>query len=353
MSILYNLNHSVTMLTHTSRSKADSPPYSAVAPEQLRLSLRYRKLAARSEIHSVGLSADARRPLAYATFNGGQMDQVWLDMFDVDSQRGLSKVPGAHAAFAPDTARVATLRDWTVQLGPGVDYNHATSLLLRDVQTGKSTLEIKGACGDPVAWRADGRAVAAAEPRRHRIGVWDTRTGALLGRVVAHIDKVAFAAFIPATGDDNSMHLVTASRDGTLRLTNPATSRTVAKLEIEGVGANNPRALAVAPDGTVVSIWGHAVHSWQPRANHVASYTLPSVRRAEGVPLALSPDARYVLCWTEDGFDVMDVRSGDTVAERPGGALVTAAAFSADARVLLLGRMDGFLEVWDLSRKET
>lgn len=341
------------MLTHITRSQADAPPYSAVAPEQLTLSLRYRKLAARSEIHSVGLSADARDPVAYATFNGGQMDQVWLDMFALNSQRSLSKVPGAHAAFAPGTSasssssasRVATLRDWTVQLGPGIEYNHATSLLIRDLHTGKSVLEIKGASGDPVAWSPDGRAIAAAEPRRNRIGVWDARSGALLGRVVAHIDAVAFAAFTP------DLNLVTASRDGTLRLTNPATSKTLAKLEIEGVGATNPRALVVASDGTVVSVWGATVHVWLPRANHLTSYTLASVRRSEGVPLALSPDGRYMVCWNEDGFDVMDVLSGATVAERPGGALVTAAAFSADASVLLLGRMDGFLEVWDISRK--
>lgn len=32
---------------------------------------------------------------------------------------------------------------------------------------------------------------------------------------------------------------VTALRDGTLRITNTATSKTMVKLEIEGLGANN------------------------------------------------------------------------------------------------------------------
>ncbi|KAM3531754.1 hypothetical protein MY4038_004332 [Beauveria bassiana] len=335
----------------TGPPKTDAPPYSVVAPEQLTLSLRYRKLTARSEIRRVGLSADAQNPIAYATFNGGQMDQVWLDVFELNSRRGLSKVSGGHATFAPpvgaSASRVATLRDWTLQLGPGVEYVHSTSLLLRDLHTGKTALEIKGACGDPVAWSPDGRAIAAAEPRCHRVGVWDTRSGTLLGRVVSHIDKVDFAAFTP------DMHLVTASRDGTLRVTDPATSRTTAKLEIEGLGAANPRALVVADNDTIVSVWGASVHVWTPRANHLTSYTLASVRRTEGVPLALSPDGKYMLCWTEDGFDIMDVLSGETVAERPGGALVTAAAFSADASVVLLGRMDGFLEVWDIARRKT
>lgn len=334
---------------HIFRSKVDNAPaYSADAPAQLTLSLRYRKLAARSEIHHVGLSGCARNPVAYATFNGGQMDQVWLDLFEVNSQRGLSKLPGAHAAFSPvaPLSRVATLRDWTLQLGPGVEYNHSSSVLIRDITTGKTALEIKGACAEPVAWSLDSRAIAAAEPRRNRIGVWDARTGQLLGRVVAHVDKVDFAAFTP------DMNLVTASRDGTLRITNPVTSKTVARLEIEGLGAGNPRALVVAGNDTIVSLWGSTVHVWMPRANSVTSYTLASVRRAEGFPLAVSPDGRYMLCWNEDGFDIMDVRSGATVAERAGGALVTAVAFSVDASMVLLGRMDGFLEVWDISDKK-
>lgn len=58
-----------------------------------------------------------------------------------------------------------------------------------------------------------------------------------------------------------------------------------------------------------------------------------------------------MVCWNEEGFDIMDSSSGKTVAERPGSALVTSAAFSADASVVLIGRMDGFLEVWDIAKK--
>ena len=277
------------------------------------------------------------------------MDQTWLDMFDLNTQRGYSKIAGAHAVFSPDVcgpARVAALRDWTVQLSSGVEYKHTSTVMIRDFTTGKMVLEIKAARHEPVVWSVDGKAIAAGEAIGNRIGVWDARSGTLLGRVAAHIDKVAFAAFTP------DMKLVTASRDGTLRLSNPATSKTVAKLEIEGPGANNPRALAVSPDGsTIISIWGTAVHIWLPQASHLTSYTLASVRRKEGFPLAISPDCRYIVSWTEDGFDIMDVASGSVVVEREGGALVTAAAFSADASVLLLGRMDGYVEAWDLSEK--
>lgn len=315
------------------------------------LNLRYRRLSSKSEIYSVGLSSSVRSPAAYATFNGGQMDQTWLDMFDLNTQRGYSKIAGGHAVFSPPVkggqTRVAALRDWTVQLGSGVEYKHSSTVMVRDFTTGKTAVELKAARSEPVVWSADGAAIAAGEASGNRIGVWDARTGALLGRVVAHIDKVSFAAFTP------DMKLVTASRDGTLRLSNPTTSKTIAKLEIEGPGASNPRTLAVSPDGsTIVSIWGSTVHIWLPKASHLTSYTLASVRRKEGFPLAISPDCRYIVSWTEDGFDIMDVASGNVVAERDGGALVTAAAFSADASVLLLGRMDGFVEAWDVSTKQ-
>ncbi|KAJ2978139.1 hypothetical protein NQ176_g3982 [Zarea fungicola] len=153
-------------------------------------------------------------------------------------------------------------------------------------------------------------------------------------------------AFMP------DMNLVTASSDGTLRITNPATKKTVAKLELEGVGSNHPQTLVVAGDSTIISIWGLAVHIWLPGINRITSYRFSSVRRTEGFPLAISADGKYILCWSDEGFDIMDSLSGATVAECPGGELVTSAAFSADGSAVLLGRIDGFLEVWDISRPD-
>jgi WD40 repeat protein len=167
---------------------------------------------------------------------------------------------------------------------------------------------------------------------------------------MSHIDKVTHAAFMP------DQKLVTLSRDGTVRITDPRTSKTVAKLEIEGTGSTNPRLLAVSPNGrTIVSLWGTTVHIWLPQANHLTSYNLTSTRTTEGWPLSISPDARWMLSRTETGFDIVDVASGRIAWEvhEDGGVgdMVTAASFSADTTVLILGRMNGSVEVWDLDEE--
>lgn len=84
----------------------------------------------------------------------------------------------------------------------------------------------------------------------------------------------------------------------------------------------------------------------------MTSYSLGAVRATEGWPLCISPDGRYLACRTEDGFDVMEVSSGAVVSSVESGVLVTAGAFSPDSSVLLLGRMDGVVEVWDLEERK-
>ncbi|POR37511.1 NADP-dependent alcohol dehydrogenase 6 [Tolypocladium paradoxum] len=316
----------------------------------LSLSLRYRRLCSKTEITSVGISPSSAS--AFATYAAPQTAQPWIDFFDLSSQRGYTKAAGSHAVFGPPGAggsRVATLRDWTVQLGQGVEYHHGSTVMVRDFATGKTAVELKEATSGPVVWSRDGGALAAGEGR-NRLGVWDVRSGARLGRVVGHIDEVTHAAFTP----DRS--LVTLSRDGTVRLTDSRTARTLSRLEIEG--STNPRALAVSPDGrSVVSLWGTTVHIWLPQTSHLTSYDLRATRRAEGWPLAVSPDGRWMACRTEAGFDVVDVASGRVAWERDEGedayasGMVTAAAFSTIGRVLLLGRMNGAVEVWEVEEK--
>ncbi|KAI8677374.1 hypothetical protein LRP88_09597 [Fusarium phalaenopsidis] len=306
---------------------------------QLNLSLRFRRTCSKGEITSVGLSPCSS--VAFAIYMAAQTSQSWIDVFDLKTQRGYSQTSGSHAVFAPHTARLATIRDWIVQLPGGVDFHHSSTVLLRDFTTGKTTGELKEAKGEPVAWSHDGRVIAVGESR-DRIGVWDVKNGHRVGRVLSHIDTVTHAAFMP----DHS--LVTISRDGTLRITNPVTCKTTRRLEIDG--STNPRALAVSPDGRrIVSVWGTSVHIWMPLANDLTSYNLNSVRRFEGWPLAISSDCRYMLCRTEDGFDIMDVATGTVEFERTTEELVMSGAFSEDGTTLVLGRMDGVVEVWDIS----
>ncbi|KAF4461101.1 WD repeat-containing 67 [Fusarium albosuccineum] len=307
----------------------------------LNLTLRFRRPCSKAEITSVGISPSTSA--AFAIHGAVQTAQSWIDVFDVKTQRGYSKTSGSHAVFAPQGALLATVRDWTVQLAGGVDFHHSSTILLRDFSTGKTAGELKEAKGEPVAWSRDGRAIAIGEDR-NRIGVWDVKNGNRVGRVLSHIDSVTHAAFMP----DHS--LVTLSRDGTLRITNPVTCKTLRRLEVEG--SNNPRALSVSPDGRrIVSVWGTNVHIWMPSANDLTSYNLNAVRRYEGWPLAISPDCRYMLCRNEDGFDIMDVMTGNIVFERTTDGLVMSGAFSEDGKIIVLGRMDGVVEIWDVLDK--
>lgn len=305
---------------------------------RLDLSLRYQRACSRAEITSVGIAPSTSA--AYAIYSSGQITKSWIDIFDLAIQRSCTKTGGPHAVFGPQGNRIATLRDWSVQLAGGVEFQHSSTVIIRDFTTGKTVTELKEARSEPVVWSHDGRFIAAGEGR-NRMGMWDVKTGTRVGRVVSHIDNVIHAAF---TSD---LHLVTLSRDGTLRITNPVTMKTISRLEVSS--STNPRALAVSPDGTrIVSIWGTTVNIWLPRTNDLTSYNLNTVRRTEGWPLCISPDCRYMACWTEDGFDIMDVSTGAVVFERQEDVLITSGAWSADGGVLVLGRMDGVVQVWDV-----
>ncbi|KAF4335586.1 WD repeat-containing protein [Fusarium beomiforme] len=305
------------------------------------LRLRFSRSCSKTEIASVGISPSTSA--VFAIYTAAQTAQSWIDVFDIKTQRGYSKTSGSRAVFSPNGSKLATVRDWTVQLTGGVDFHHSSTVFLRDYVSGKTACELKEAKGEPIAWSRDGRVIAVGEAR-DRIGVWDVKNGVRVGKVLSHIDAVTHAAFLP----DQS--LVTISRDGTLRITNTKTCKTIRRLEIDG--SNNPRALAVSPDGRrIVSVWGTNVHIWIPSANDLTSYNLNAVRSCEGWPLAISPDCRYMLCRTEDGFDIMDVATGTVVYEEMTEEMVMSGAFDEDAKVLVLGRMDGVVEVRDVFQR--
>ncbi|KAL7822096.1 YVTN repeat-like/Quino protein amine dehydrogenase [Trichoderma gracile] len=353
-----------------------SPP--AFSP--VTLTHRFTRAASRSEITAVGISpspsssssSSSRTPgpqLAYAIFPGAQPDQSWIDTFDLVSQRAYTKIVGPVASFSPTlhspplrvgksapspTSSSSSSSASLAEAFPRIATLSSThTLTVRDFSSAKAILELKDVSA-PIAWSPDGRTIAAAEqqpsrpqPASHRIGTWDVRTGRRTGRVPGHIDAVTHMAFTP--DDDDGAALVTLSRDGTVRVTDPRSSKTLYKLEIDNSSLRIPRALGVSRDGaTVVSVWGTTVHVWMPRHGQLTSYALGATRRCEGWPLCVSPDCRYIACWTEDGFDVMDAASGSVVCERLGGPLVTAAGFSADGRVLVVGRINGDVEVWDV-----
>lgn len=306
------------------------------------LSLQSTKSLAKGEITSIAISRASPAATALATYTRGPLRQAWIDMFHLSSGRSISKIEGDRAFYSPSGTRIATLHEAATRFGAGTGHTHQCNIVIRAVDNGKAQLEIRGVNDGPLVWSPDGSLIAATEDA-NRVGIWDTRVGLRVGRVVTHIDTVTHIAFT------QSNNVVTLSRDGTLRVTDPQTSRTLQRLEIEGQAASNPRFLAVSPNGnTILSVWGTMVQVWSPQTNHITAYSLSAVRSTEGWPLAATPDARFLALWTETGFDIIDVMTGATVFENNGGALVTSGSFGENGSVLMLGRMDGTVETYNV-----
>lgn len=324
-----------------------SRPGRVVVAARITLTLRYTRACSRTEITSLSAGPDG---FASAVYAGSQPHLSWIDVFSSSSGAAISKTAGSAAAFPTSRqqqrqqSRIATVRDWTAQVGSsGTEVRYDSFVLVRDADTGRTVLEIRDAKTGPLAWSKDGSLLAAGEGR-DRLGIWDARTGARVGRVLAHIDEITHAAFTP-DGD-----VVTISRDGTVRVTNPSTGRTLSRLVIP---SRLPRLLSLSPDGrTITSLWGSDVHAWTPRAEVLATYDMNTKRSREGWPLAVSADGQLYASRTEGGFDVMDLATGHVLVEAEGEEVYTAASFTLDGDMLLLGRMDGVVEAWEIHRKD-
>ncbi|KAH6886227.1 Quino protein amine dehydrogenase [Thelonectria olida] len=228
------------------------------------------------------------------------------------------------------------------------------SVYLGDYINGRRIQQMRWPGAKPFCFSRDGQWLAVGSAR-NRIALIDVKAGAVLYKatiLACHADQVTHAVFTP---DGNA--LVSQSRDGTIRLTSPATAKSIAKLDLDTW--KKPSFLGVTPDNAiVVSIWGDTVYHWNYTTAALESYALSSRRTREGWPLAVSQDCRFLCCRTEDGADISDLYSGKvlyTIKFESG--YVTAATFSPDGRYLILGKAAQWmgvrvtmstLDVWEL-----
>lgn len=117
--------------------------------------LRYRRLCSKEEITQVGITpcSPMSWPFdvhAFAVYGAPQTTQSWVDVFGVTSQRSYAKVTGSHAALAPfgsiSSGRFASLRSAPTKL----EYDAGSSIVVRDLATGKAALDINKR--RPVPW---------------------------------------------------------------------------------------------------------------------------------------------------------------------------------------------------------
>ncbi|KAH6630110.1 quinon protein alcohol dehydrogenase-like superfamily [Chaetomium sp. MPI-SDFR-AT-0129] len=175
--------------------------------------------------------------------------------------------------------------------------------------------------------------------------------------VMSHLDEVTKVAFLPAgagaTGGARA--LVSAGKDGQVRVTDIDSGRTLKKVEVLVAGARFPASiLQVSSDGTlVVTVWGRDVVLWYLDTGRVHTYNLDAVRVNEGWPMAVSPDGRYLMCRNEEGFDVMEVQTGKFRGEfAVSGQPITSAAFNSTGTRLATGDYAGNLQIYEIVTSE-
>jgi WD40 repeat protein/serine/threonine protein kinase len=212
-----------------------------------------------------------------------------------------------------------------------------------DIPMEASVRSLQGRTGaiDSVAVTPDGRHIVSGS-RDHTLRMWDLGTGRCLTTLQGHTDNVNSVAVNP-----DGRHIVSGSRDHTLRMWDLGTGRCLHTLK----GHNNwVLSVAVSPDGRrIVSgsydktlrVWelvkGRCLHTLQGHTDAVFS-------------VAVSLDGRHIVSGSQDKtLRVWDLGTGRCLTTLQGHEYgVLSVAVSPDSRHIVSGSYDKTLRVWEL-----
>jgi hypothetical protein len=276
-----------------------------------------------------------------------------------ESLKGPENAAGIHMKFSPGTKLMTMVNEKNMDdVFRSQEMLHDGNfrqpvLKVYDYGRGRTLFELRWNGIKPLCFSPNGRLLAIAAPRG-RIKIVDCgQLRASDVTICCHLDEVTNAAWT----SDGTM-LVSMSKDGTIRLTEPQTGTAISKLEVDSW--RNPTALAVAPDNKLVaSVWGTSVTLWNHETGALDTYSLSSVRTREGWPMSISPDCRWLACRTDEGVDVSDLLTGMVLFTfRFISGFATDAAFSADGRYFAVTKFvpgkyrhgigEGQLDMWEI-----
>lgn len=279
-------------------------------------------------------------------------------------------------AFSPDGHRLVTghadktVRQWDAKTGEeirilgrhpqtvwGVAYSPDGKMVascarrqgvvrLWDAQTGKLLRVCHGPRGgiSRVVFSHDGKYLAASggsfDPTNF---LWDPATGRELQRFSGHEDYVDAIALTP-----DAKHLVSADRDGVIRIWQTATGKELARFQGHPAGTV---ALSVAPDGRTFASGGSGdgvVRLWDLTGRTLREFPLPGHGASA---LAFSPDGKTLAMATHDTMiRLLERASGQDRLHYSGHqGIMHSLSFSGDGRRLASASADGTTLVWDVT----
>jgi WD40 repeat protein/tetratricopeptide (TPR) repeat protein/tRNA A-37 threonylcarbamoyl transferase component Bud32 len=229
-----------------------------------------------------------------------------------------------------DRSGVAFSPDGSTLVLAGADigiWDVASGRRIRATATGGPVLK--------VAFHPDGTAFATAG-RDGAVRLWDAATGAELGTLTGHTERIEGLAFSP----DGTL-LASAAWDDTVRLWDMATLRPVDVI----VGrARQPKEVTLNRDGTLLAwcSWDNTVRVWD-LAGECEKWRLTN-RDAYGMlSVAFSPTDPTVVAGTYNGLVIeWDLTSGQSVGQPATihGAAVLALAYSPDGQTMASASWD-------------